>query len=252
MRVTFILISSVILLLSSCNGESNEVKVFQLPSEWPFYQLDSLSIDYGNSIGENFSIYQSNIDYWQFRQSEYLLPVSKALAFLEEDMLTEEEGLRQASFHLLYGYRLLDIQIEVKQQENSTKWNIYLYEEDEIWYWLDGEISLDGKSGRWEVNKNKGYVIEYDLHASKRLSYSMLEYNFPENTYDTFLLEYKSDPDQQCDNIVEVSTTGIASNRLSFQACFSSVNKSGRIKAETLYEDSEWHCWDEALEDTDC
>lgn len=149
---------------------------------------------------------------------------------------------------------------------NDVKWELYVSKDgvgkfDEF-MWFEGTSNLDGMAGSWTLNHSADHpnpVIQIDWKKSGNeigeIKYTWvqdekpngqddpnegayLKYGLVDADLDAFynVHAYSEDKHEMVDTDIEWSTT----------------NKNGRIKAEHLYNDTEWHCWDTAGVDIVC
>lgn len=139
---------------------------------------------------------------------------------------------------------------------NSVDWNMFITRDGvyEDFNWYSGSSALNGLSGTWNLNANPNDPTEFLLiEWNRSLSGETADIKYTvitpgANTNGSFIFFEKNDAaefDRQYDIFAkpENNTTEIE---------WDSVNKDGRIKDPIHYNDSEYHCWDETLEDIDC
>lgn len=141
---------------------------------------------------------------------------------------------------------------------NGTEWEMYIskegFYEDFLWYF--GEADLFLTEGTWTLNKDPedpepipyiGILWHRDVQDSTAdIRYTNIVPDGPENggyihygitndsPYDAFYDIYNKGQD---------NLTNIEWNR---------TVKNGQVKDPAHFEDEDWHCWNENLEDIDC
>lgn len=153
-----------------------------------------------------------------------------------------------------------------KLQSNQIKWEMYITKTgvnpfDEF-LWFEGTSNLNGNSGQWILNhsaefpakllqidwlkddENVGqitytYVREKnDQNQTDVYNGSTLTYGLQEGEFDAYVNAYIYNQQQ-----INFTTTYIEWSRITF---------NGRVKAEHMYSDTEWHCWDSDGDDIEC
>lgn len=149
---------------------------------------------------------------------------------------------------------------------NDVKWEMYItktgiggYDE---FKWFEGTSDIDGNGGQWilyhsynfqdpvlqiDWEKTSGEIgmVKYtyiretdDSGETETFNGSYLEYGLQEDDYNAYynVHAYAESVNDFVDTYIEWNTT----------AYF------GHIKAEHIYQDTEWHCWDTDGNDIDC
>ncbi|MDX1810669.1 MAG: hypothetical protein R3240_01860 [Gammaproteobacteria bacterium] len=156
----------------------------------------------------------------------------------------------------IWSYSVANHTAELQAQINGAdvNWEMYLSKsgEYEDFNWYSGVSKLDGSSGTWTLRKSPTDPVDLlgiewhrdVLNDTADITYTNIEPGGAENggyivygkttdtTYNAFYdIYYKSQ-----DNLVEIE--------------WHLENHNGRIKNEAVYNDTDWHYWDENLDDT--
>ncbi len=146
-------------------------------------------------------------------------------------------------------------------KSSEVKWEMYISREGvggfAEFMWFEGTSAVDGKSGYWilyqshleqvpflridwEVTDTKIGSVKYTfIKEGSPLKDSYIEYGLTTGNLDAFYNVYLYDTEslKKFVNVnIQWSTTG----------------HYGRVKAPDFFGDSDWHCWDENGNDTEC
>lgn len=151
-------------------------------------------------------------------------------------------------------------------ETDQVKWEMYIsktgVDSFDEFLWFEGTSALDGKSGQWILyhsadfpektvqidwqktgdkvaNIKYTYVRELnDQRQTDKFNGSYLIYGLQDATFDAYVTihAYNFQTESFTDTSIEWSTSDF----------------SGHVKAEQYFNDTAWHCWDSAGNDTDC
>ena len=140
----------------------------------------------------------------------------------------------------------------------EVAWKMSLSEEGgfQNFQWFEGIVALDFTSAQFALNQNPNnpspaIEITYEgaldlpnpLNSEVNLRYTNVD---PGSETLGRYLEYRSDPENPFAKAYDIK-----GNDESIEIQWN-VPGGGRVKDSKFFEDNEWHCWDESLQDTDC
>ncbi|MEP5613943.1 MAG: hypothetical protein ABJP45_16950 [Cyclobacteriaceae bacterium] len=120
--------------------------------------------------------------------------------------------------------------------------------------WYSGTSALDGLSGQWILNQDPTMVkpfiqVDWNRSLSGELADIKYENIAAENIGNGSSIFFQVDNVGDYDRLYEIFSS-TKSNTTEIE--WSSTNKNGRIKDFLLFDDEEYHCWDENQDDIDC
>ncbi len=144
---------------------------------------------------------------------------------------------------------------------SEVKWEMYITREGvggfAEFMWFEGSSATDGKSGYWilykshqeqvpflridwEITDTKVGFVKYTyIKEDSPLKNSYIEYGLTTGNLDAFYNVYLFE-EESLNRFVNVNIE------------WSTTGHFGRIKAPDFFGDSNWHCWDENGNDTEC
>lgn len=153
-----------------------------------------------------------------------------------------------------------------KIESNQVKWEMYISKTginpfDEF-LWFEGTTELDGNSGQWIMYYSHEYQdkflqIDWEKEGENvgQVKYTYVREKDNQNEDDVFYgstLTYglqKVGFDAYVDvHVYDQQESDFADIRIEWSVTY----KTGRIKSEYFYDDTDWHCWDNTGNDTDC
>lgn len=159
-----------------------------------------------------------------------------------------------------YDYSLGGINYTARLEATVTledvEWRMFITQENVFtdYLWYSGSSNLDGLEGQWVLNRDPtdpvpfiqidwNRALEGDVAAIRYLN--VVPDSDDNGSYIFFQVDNNSDLNRSYD---------IFSNPMNhtIEIDWDSENKDGRVKSPNHFQDSEFHCWDETLEDVDC
>ena len=268
----FLTIIFLLPLFTSCEKEEDN----GIPPELPPYE--SMAIDFSNfsdnskamsdlKTTANHGWAELTIFFWNVSLGSIVaVPVASFYASFNNTPefignATWEWTYSVTGFTSTYSARLTG-----KIRATDVKWEMYLTKAgiggfDEF-KWFEGTSNLDGNSGKWTLFHSYEFqdpVLEIDWEkeseeiAMVKYTYvrenndngdpenfngSYLEYGLQQGNFDAYYMVHAFNEAQSdyVDTYIEWSIT----------------EYFGHIKAQHIYSDDDWHCWDESGEDIDC
>jgi hypothetical protein len=152
-------------------------------------------------------------------------------------------------------------------RSDSVKWEMYVSKDGvnafAEFMWFDGTEALDGKSGRWILYYSQLFQepllqIDWTLNGSSigSIKYTYirdLKDNRSTDLFKTSYIEYgltTSTLNAFYNIHYNISSTISDFNNVNIE--WSTTNHNGHIKAAYYFQDTNWHCWDDAGNDVTC
>jgi hypothetical protein len=272
MKTTSIKILTILVLgiaLFSCNKEETATTAPELPPVETMV-IDFSQLDATKSVAltkANWFYSATTVAFWNVMLGGTLaVPVASFHAAVGQkaqqiDDLTWQWQYNVDGFTSNYTARLIG-----KLLSNQIKWEMYItkagIDSFDEFLWFEGTSNLNGNSGQWILHhsaefqeemlqidwmksgENIGqitytYVREKnDQDAADPYFGSTLTYGLQDEEFDAYINVHMYNPQK-----VDFTDTYIEWSRTNF---------NGHVKAEHLYNDTEWHCWDSTGNDIEC
>jgi hypothetical protein len=120
--------------------------------------------------------------------------------------------------------------------------------------WYAGTSDLDGLSGQWVLNRDPtdpAPFIQIDWNRSLNGDVAAIRYLnvTPDSDSNGSFIFFQADNSNDFNRTYDIFSNTL-NNTTEIE--WDSENKDGRVKDPNYFEDSEYRCWNEALEDIDC
>ena len=270
---TSLILVTVFLILFSCSKDSSgpEEKPPAIPPASSFLMdfefftsQDTTGGVNSDGIPGNYLLsYQNwghaafNVLFWNtFITIGLAVPVGAFLESFRHEPVQQPNGKWLWS----YSFKVFNITHTAKLygsiSNDGTEWEMYISKAgaytDFLWY--EGNADLPGTHGTWTVyNKPDDptplLLIEWnrDVNAGTAdIKYTNIVPNGPENGGYIF---YGITDSTTFDAFYDIYNKGLDNHTL---IEWSRETKAGRVQDEHHFGDTDWHCWNEMLEDTDC
>jgi hypothetical protein len=211
--------------------------------------------------GANFTFAAINLAIWNTVVTVTLaVPV---VAFVES-FDHEPEQLDSGVWEWSYSFRINGVEhsaaLQADVSNNGVDWTMLISKEGEYtdFEWFTGQSNLAGTAGTWTLNHPPG--------------------DDPENPGPFIFIEWNRDPSAETGDIKYTNITpdspefggfifyGVtgaapfnafytiasAGDDRTIEIEFNTETIAGRVRDEIHFNDTEWHCWDEALQNADC
>jgi hypothetical protein len=168
--------------------------------------------------------------------------------------------LEDGTWEWAYEYRVAGVlhtaRLQAQAENNAILWNMFITKDGEYtdFNWFSGESNLLGTEGTWTLNLQPNDPIPFVFIEWSRsltddpaqIKYTNITPDVPENggfitygitdetPFDAFYTIFQAELD---------NTTDIEWNRAS---------QAGRVRDPRRFDDSDWHCWDEELQNIAC
>lgn len=123
----------------------------------------------------------------------------------------------------------------------------------EDFVWFEGQSSVDGNNGSWtlyESPQNPTAWISTEWSRNEDRTVANADFTIEkEGELEGSYIYYNRDDNSDFDRSVEISNN--QSTDL-IEVAWNSESKVGRVKSENYFGDTDFHCWDENLQDVNC
>ncbi len=268
-RMALVLFAAVLIFSTSCKKEEDPGEAPELPPESTMVSdfsdfddgkanLKSLDSSSTDSTKDNWSYSALNVGVWQTILTVTLIvPVAAFQEAFNHDPTWDSQN---KEWIWSYDYQTLGgtytASLHGRVGTNTIKWEMYVSKSgsysDFLWY--EGISQTDKSSGVWTLYKSPDNQVEFlDIEWNRYsdgtadIKYTNVEdgaegeggYIF----YGTTLQDPDYDAFYDIYNAKEDATVNIKWHR---------DVKAGKVKSEHHFGDTDWHCWNEDLEDAVC
>jgi len=184
------------------------------------------------------------------------VPVAAFVESFNHEPTLQNDGSWAWSYDVLVGVMLYSARLEGRITGANVEWKMFLSKSGEFTdvLWFTGESNLVTTSGNWILNRDPDNLepfirIDWTVDADDEIGDVRYTNIVPDSQDNGAFIFAGSTTDAEFDVFYEIfnananNTTFIEWNRDS---------KAGRVMDEGQYSDTEWHCWDEMLQNTEC
>lgn len=139
---------------------------------------------------------------------------------------------------------------------DEVQWDMYISKNGGFsdFKWYSGIVKTDNTHAQWTlyksaINPTEFIGIEYNKNLSNNLESIQFTNIIPGDAGNGGYIEYRTQSDDAYDQNYDIFR--IEDDR-HILINWSKTTKEGRVKDEVKFQDDEWHCWDEMLEDGKC
>jgi hypothetical protein len=143
-----------------------------------------------------------------------------------------------------------------KTVPEGVEWKMLLTKEGEYtdFEWFTGFSNLPATEGTWTLNKDPNspsafLSIEWKRNTQDEtadVKYTLLSPALPQDGSYIFYGKTNEVPFNRFYQIFKAESNNLIDIKWSYESYF------GRVKDSIYFEDANWHCWDERLDDIDC
>ena len=140
----------------------------------------------------------------------------------------------------------------------QVNWEMFISQEggfvDVLWY--SGTTATDGSYAQWTLNHQPNNLqpmigVEYNKDNGNGMESIRYTNIIPGNAGNGGYIEFRTTDDQTVDynkayDIFKAETDNL------LEINWNKPNNNGRVKDEEKFGDTDWHCWDVNLQDTEC
>lgn len=270
MKKLLSLLLSLMVILVSCNSddENNQDPKPVMPPEYsmaPNFDDFQTEGNQRNQTIENWFYSAVNVGvYSAILKGSLAIPITAFKTTIsQEPFYDTEEGVWTWESSFSAHSNDYSIRLTADVVNNNVDWKGYItststssissYSPPENFLWFEGQSNVDGNSGSWTLIESPG-----NPSAWISTEWSRNEDQTEANA--TFTIEkegdllgsyigYSRNENSDYNRSVEISNT--QSGDL-IEIDWNSELKFGRVKSENHYGDTDFHCWDEDLQDVSC
>ena len=250
---------SILVNCSSDSGTDQGLAPELPPLNTLVWNFDIIDADAGRiAAGTNWTYSAGTVAVWNTAISLTLaIPVASfAEAFNHEPQFDASIAGWVWEYDYQAFAKTYQARLEAELDTEEITWKMYISEDgifsDFLWY--EGTSKLDGLSGQWVLYKdpteaNPFIQIDWNRNALDGEVAAIRYLNVtPESTDNGSYIFFQAD-NSEFNRTYDVFSN--PQNNLT-EIEWNSTSKSGQVKDPNFFEDSDFHCWDEGLEDIDC
>jgi hypothetical protein len=143
-----------------------------------------------------------------------------------------------------------------KKVEDEVQWEMHISKEGEYtdFVWYSGLSLLDGTGGTWTLYSSPtepSPLVGIEWHRDAETQTADIKYTniVPDGPENGGYIAYGTTTDDPFDAFYDIYNKGL-DNHTDIE--WNRSTKAGRVKDPNHFTDSEWHCWDSALDDVPC
>lgn len=184
------------------------------------------------------------------------VPVAAFVESFNHEPTLQNDGSWAWSYDVLVGVVLYSARLEGRITGANVEWKMFLSQSGEFTdvLWFTGESNLVTTSGNWILNRDPDNLepfirIDWTVDADDEIGDVRYTNIVPDSQDNGAFIFVGTTTDAEFDVFYEIfnasanNTTFIEWNRES---------RAGRVMDEGQYSDTEWHCWDDMLQNTEC
>jgi hypothetical protein len=263
MRKLLSIFLSVMIMLVACDSE-NENNQDLKPTMPPEYSMAPDFSDF--ETGENQR--SQTIENWFYSAvnvSVYSAILSSNLAIpstafkttiTQEPFFDTQAGVWTWENSFSANSNDFSIRLTADVVDNNVNWIGYISSSAnniEDFVWFQGESNVDGNTGSWtlfESPQNPSAWISTEWSRNEQETVANAKFTIEKDgDLSGSYIDYNRDEEADLNRSVEISNT--QSGDL-IEIYWSSELKFGRVKSQGHFGDSNFHCWDQNLQDVDC
>ncbi len=259
-----ILVLSVILLSTSCNKEDKGEQPDLPPVESMVMDFSDFQDPAGNDVkSETFTYYNFNyayqtVSFWNaFTTISLLVPVSSYAYALQQDPVYLGNNKWEWSYNFTVQEQEFIATLRAERLDNeefSMVMNIALADLPLLKLkYFDGICRYDHTAAEWNLYKfdNATSIKTLEISWTKNFETGeaslMYTYVEPGQVETNSSITWVYDPDDTYDAGYYIDlSTGMVDIEWDI------ATKSGHVRAPYFFENSDWHCWNELLQDIEC
>jgi len=254
---------SLLVLMVSCNSddENNQDPKPVMPPEYsmaPNFNDFQTEGNQRNQTIENWLYSAINVGvYSAILKGSLAIPVTAFKATIsQEPFFDTEAGLWTWESSFAANSNDFSIRLTAGVVNDNANWTGYISSSSnnvEDFVWFDGQSNVNGNSGNWTLyespqNPNAWISTEWSRNEDQTVGDATFTIEKAGESFGSYIV-YSRDKDSDFNRSVEISNT--QSGDL-LEIDWNSELKFGRVKSENHFGDTDFHCWDENLQDVNC
>jgi len=223
-----------------------------------FPDTSSLSkIDFSHATKRNWSWAAGNVAAWNSVLTLTLaIPVAAFKEAFNHQAVKQSDGSWLWQYSISVNEALFTAKLFGKTVTEGVEWKMLLTKTGEYtdFEWFTGFSNLPITEGTWTLNKDpnmpSGFLaIEWKRNpqdGTADVKYTLLSPSLPQDGSYIHYGKTNEVPLNRFYQIFKAETNSMIDIKWNYELHF------GRVKDSIYFEDQNWHCWDERLDDTDC
>jgi len=258
----------IIVLIVSCEDDKTTNPQDQAPTIPPQTSMiinfdefpDTSSIgamDYQVVAKRNWSWAAGHIAVWNSVLTLTLaIPVAAFVEAFNHQPIKQSDGSWLWQYNITVQEALYTAKLNGKTVAEGVEWKMLLTKEGEYtdFEWFTGFSNLPASEGTWMLNKDPNspsafLSIEWKRNTQEEtadVKYTLLSPALPQDGSYIFYGKTNEVPLNRFYQIFKAESNNVIDIKWSYESYF------GRVKDSIYFEDTNWHCWDDRLDDTDC
>jgi len=258
----------IIELIVSCEDDKTTNPQDQAPTIPPQTSMiinfdefpDTSSIggmDYQVVAKRNWSWAAGHIAVWNSVLTLTLaIPVAAFVEAFNHQPIKQSDGSWLWQYNITVQEALYTAKLNGKTVAEGVEWKMLLTKEGEYtdFEWFTGFSNLPASEGTWMLNKDPNspsafLSIEWKRNTQEEtadVKYTLLSPALPQDGSYIFYGKTNEVPLNRFYQIFKAESNNVIDIKWSYESYF------GRVKDSIYFEDTNWHCWDDRLDDTDC
>ncbi|SMG35655.1 hypothetical protein SAMN05661096_02367 [Marivirga sericea] len=263
MKKLISLLFSILVILASCNSddENNQDPQPVLPPEYsmaPDFDDFEADANQRNQTIENWFYSALNVSvYSAILKGNLVIPVTAFKATIAQEPFYDlEAGVWTWESSFSANGNDLSIRLTADVVNSNVTWKGYISSTSnnvEDFVWFEGASDIDGNNGGWtlyESPQNPSAWINTEWSRNEDRTEANATFTIEkQGVLEGSFIIYNRDENSDYNRSVEISNTQTSDL---IEIDWSSDLKFGRVKSENHFGDSDFHCWDENLQDVSC
>lgn len=263
MKKVFCLLLSLMVILVSCNpdDENNQDPKPVMPPEYsmtPNFDDFQAEENQRNQTIENWFYSSVNVSvYSTLLTGSLAIPVSAFTATISEDPFYDTEaGVWTWESSFSANSNDFSIRLTADVVNGGVDWRGFISSSSnnvEDFVWFEGQSNVNGNSGNWTLfespqNPSAWISTEWTRNEDQTVGTATFTIEKEGESLGSYIA-YGRDENSDYNRSVEISNTQSGDF---IEIDWNSELKFGRVKSENQFGDTDFHCWDQDLQDVSC
>lgn len=185
-----------------------------------------------------------------------IVPVSAFVEAFNHQPVQQADGSWLWQYEISVNEGNYTAKLNGKTVTAGVEWRMLLSKSGEYtdFEWFTGFSNLPATEGTWNLNKDPNspspfLSIEWKRNTQEEtadVKYTLLSTGLPQDGSFIFYGKTNEVPLNRFYQIFRAENNNLIEIKWSYESSF------GRVKDSIYFENQNWHCWDERLDDTDC
>jgi hypothetical protein len=263
MKKLLSLVLSLMIVLISCDAdqENNQDPQPVLPPEYSMapdfndFQTDG---NQRNQTIENWFYAALNVSvYSAILKGGLAIPVAAFQATIsQEPFYDTDEGVWAWESSFVANSNDFSIRLTADVQDGLANWKGYISSTSnnvEDFIWFEGQSNVNGNSGNWtlyESPQNPSAWLSTEWSSNEERTQASATFSIEKEGPNVgSYIAYSIDESSDLNRFAEISNTQSGDM---IEVFWSTDLKFGRVKSETYFGDTVFHCWDQDFQDVSC